>query len=315
MRKKVLLTLLLSMMMFSVAQAGVFDKLFGRKAKSDKFRVGYANMADTDVFVKARKDAFIAASKDDASMKIMFTDANLDMQKQLDQIDNFIMQQVDAIVVVPVDYEGIVPGVEKANEAGIPVIALGIESAAGESTFVGSTNVDAGRMQGEFMAEKLPKNAKVLYLEGTPGLYHSKERWLGFKEALLDKRSDVKLLSKLTGEYDREKGMKVTEDWIQKYPKFDAIIAANDQMALGAVQALRTANRLKGVLVSGVDGVPEALDAIEAGEMAQSIFQNAVGQGSETYNALKKVQAGEKSPEDILVPFESITKANVGQYK
>ena len=315
MRKKVLLTLLLSMMMFSVAHAGVFDKLFKRKAKSEKFRVGYANMADTDVFVKARKDAFIAASKNDPNIKTMFTDANLDMQKQLDQIDNFIMQQVDAIIVVPVDYEGIVPGVEKANEAGIPVIALGIESASGDFTFVGSTNIDAGRMQGEFMAEKLPKNAKVLYLEGTPGLYHSKERFQGFKEACLDKRPDITLLSKLTGEYDREKGMKVTEDWIQKYPKFDAIIAANDQMALGAVQALRTANRLKGVLVSGVDGVPDALNAIESGEMAQTIFQNAVGQGSQTYEAVKQIMAGDKSPENILVPFESITKENISEYK
>ncbi len=284
------------------------------KKEDAKFRVGYANMADTDVFVKARKDAFIAASKDDSDLEVIFTDANLDMQKQLDQIDNFIAQQVDAIIVVPVDYEGIVPGVEKANAAGIPVIALGIESASGDFTFVGSTNIDAGRMQGEYMAANLPQNAKVLYLEGTPGLYHSKERFEGFKEACLDKRPDITLLSKLTGEYDREKGMKVAEDWIQKYPKFDAIVAANDQMALGAVQALRTANRLEGVLVSGVDGVPEALKNIKDGNMAQTIFQNAVGQGSETYNAVKEIMGGNKSPENIIVPFESITAENVDQY-
>jgi len=284
------------------------------KKEEGKFRVGYANMADTDVFVKARKDAFIAASKDDPNLEVIFTDANLDMQKQLDQIDNFIAQQVDAIIVVPVDYEGIVPGVEKANAAGIPVIALGIESASGDFCFVGSTNIDAGRMQGDYMAANLPENAKVLYLEGTPGLYHSKERFEGFKEACLDKRPDITLLSKLTGEYDREKGMKVAEDWVQKFPQFDAIVAANDQMALGAVQALRTANRLEGVLVSGVDGIPEALTAIKEGLMAQTIFQNAVGQGSETYNAVKEIMGGNKSPESILVPFESITADNVDEY-
>jgi len=284
------------------------------KKEEGKFRVGYANMADTDVFVKARKDAFIAASKDDPNLEVIFTDANLDMQKQLDQIDNFIAQQVDAIIVVPVDYEGIVPGVEKANAAGIPVIALGIESASGDFCFVGSTNIDAGRMQGDYMAANLPENAKVLYLEGTPGLYHSKERFEGFKEACLDKRPDITLLSKLTGEYDREKGMKVAEDWVQKFPQFDAIVAANDQMALGAVQALRTANRLEGVLVSGVDGIPESLTAIKEGLMAQTIFQNAVGQGSETYNAVKEIMGGNKSPESILVPFESITADNVDEY-
>ena len=284
------------------------------KKEEGKFRVGYANMADTDVFVKARKDAFIAASKDDPNLDVIFTDANLDMQKQLDQIDNFIAQQVDAIIVVPVDYEGIVPGVEKANAAGIPVIALGIESASGDFCFVGSTNIDAGRMQGDFMAANLPENAKVLYLEGTPGLYHSKERFEGFKEACLDKRPDITLLSKLTGEYDREKGMKVAEDWIQKFPEFDAIVAANDQMALGAVQALRTANRLEGVMVSGVDGVPDALQNIKDGNMAQTIFQNAVGQGSQTYEAVKQIMGGNKAPENIIVPFESITSENVDQY-
>jgi len=145
-------------------------------AQAKKFNVGYTNLADTDVFTMARKNAFIAASKKDADVRITFSDAQGDISKQLDQIDNFIAQKVNAIVVVPVDYQGIVPGVEKANKAGIPVIALGIESAGGKYTFVGSKNIDAGRMQGEYMAKVLPKGAQIVYLQGEPGLYHSKER-------------------------------------------------------------------------------------------------------------------------------------------
>jgi len=279
---------------------------------ADKFVVGYANMADTDVFVMARKTAFIEAAKSDPDVEINFTDANNDISKQLDQIDNLIAQKVNAIVVVPVDFEGIVPGVEKANEAGIPVIALGIQSAGGKSTFVGSKNIDAGRMQGEFMKDKLPKDAKILYLQGTPGLYHSQERLKGFEEAL--QRPDVTILANLSGNYDRAEGMKVTEDWIQSFPEFDAIIAANDQMALGALQALQAADRLKGVMISGVDGTKDALNAIKAGEMSQSIFQNAAGQAEAAFEVVETIKKGEEPPAEKLVPFESITAENVDQY-
>jgi inositol transport system substrate-binding protein len=279
---------------------------------ADKFVVGYANMADTDVFVMARKNAFIEAAKADPDVEVNFTDANNDASKQLDQIDNLIAQKVNAIVVVPVDYEGIVPGVEKANEAGIPIIALGIQSAGGKYTFVGSKNIDAGVMQGEFMKANLPKDAKILYLQGTPGLYHSQERLKGFQDAL--QRPDVTTLATLTGNYDRAEGMKVTEDWIQSFPQFDAIIAANDQMALGALQALQAANRLKGVMISGVDGTPDAVNAIKADEMAQSVFQNAEGQAKAAFEVVQMIKKGEAAPAEKLVPFESITKENVDKY-
>ncbi|KAB1115032.1 sugar ABC transporter substrate-binding protein [Neorhizobium galegae] len=284
----------------------------GAASAADKFIVGYANMADTDVFVMARKNAFIEAAKSDPAVEVNFSDANNDASKQLDQIDNFIAQKVNAIVVVPVDYQGIVPGVEKANAAGIPVIALGIQSAGGKYTFVGSKNIDAGRLQGEFMKANLPKDAKILYLEGTPGLSHTQERKKGFGDAL--GRTDVKTLASLSANYDRAEGMKVTEDWIQSFPKFDGIIAANDQMALGALEALKGANRVKGVLISGVDGVPDALTAIKAGEMSQTIFQDAAGQAKAAFEVVEGIKKGEQPPAEKLVPFASITKENVNQF-
>lgn len=283
-------------------------------AMAAKFVVGYTNLADTDVFTMSRKTAFINAAKADPDIDIRFTDANGDISKQLDQMDNYIAQKVNAIIVVPVDYQGIVPGVEKANAAGIPVIALGIESAGGKYTFVGSKNIDAGKLQGEFMKAKLPKDAKILYLQGTPGLYHSKERLDGFTEACLSKRPDIKVLANLTGNYDRAEGMKVTEDWVQSFKQFDAIIAANDQMALGALQALKTANRLKGVLISGIDGTGDALKAIKEGEMAQSIFQNAKGQAEGAFAVVETLKAGKPAPKEMLIPFESIVKENVANY-
>jgi inositol transport system substrate-binding protein len=290
---------------FAVAAPGA---AFAQKA----FSVGYANLADTDVFTMSRKNAFIDAVKASPTLKVSFADANGDISKQLDQIDNFIAQKVNVIVVVPVDYQGIVPGVEKANKAGIPVIALGIESAGGKTTFVGSKNLDAGRMQGEFMAKQLPKDAQIVYLQGQPGLYHSKERLEGFTKALAG-RSDVKVLANLPANYDRAEGMKVTEDWVQRFPKFDALIAANDQMALGALQALKAAGR-KGVMISGIDGTKDALAAIKSGDMAQSIFQNAKGQAEGAYAVVKMAMDGKPLPKEMLIPFESIVKENVDKY-
>lgn len=282
---------------------------------ADKFVVGYTNIADSDVFPMSVKNSFLNAAKADSNLDIRFSDANLDVSKQLDQIDNFIAQKVNAIVIVPVDYQGIVPGVEKANQAGIPVISLNIQSAGGKYTFVGSKNYDAGHLQGEFMLKKLQKNAKVLYLQGTPGLYHSKERLQGFTDAFLAKRPDVKVLSNLSGNYSRAEGMKIAEDWVQKFPQFDAIVAANDQMALGALQALKTAGRQKGVMISGIDGTADAMNAIAAGEMSQTIFQNAKGQADAAFKVIEGIKKGQTPPREVIVSFESIDKENLPKYK
>jgi inositol transport system substrate-binding protein len=164
------------------------------------------------------------------------------------------------------------------------------------------------------MMKNLPPNAKILYLQGTPGMNAARDRLRGFTEECLNKRPDVTVLSNLPGDFLRDKGMKITEDWIQSFPQFDAIVAANDQMALGAIQALKVANRLNGVLISGVDGTPDACNAIKAGEMSQSVFQNAAGQAVKCYEALQTLMKKQTLPKEVLVPFESITKENVDQY-
>jgi inositol transport system substrate-binding protein len=297
-----------------IALAVVLTGCSGKKSADKKFTVGYANLADTDVFVMARKNAVLTAAEG-TNIDFQFGDANNDIQRQLDQIDVFISKKVDALVIVPVDSTGVVPGIRKANAAKIPVICLGIAASDGDFTFVGSQNIDAGKMQGELFAELLPQNAKVLYLAGTAGLDHSRDRRIGFNDALKDAgRTDVQILADMDGDYVRANGMRITEDWIQSFPQFDGICAANDQMALGALEALKSANRLQGVLLTGIDGVPEAVQAVKAGTMTQTVLQNAPGQGAACLEALKKIAAGETVGKEVFVPFESITKDNVDQY-
>ncbi len=280
----------------------------------DVFTVAYLNSGDSDVFDKLKKDTFNELVEDDTSIEVVNFEANMDPRKQLNQVDDAIMQEVDAIVIVPVDYSGITPGVKAANEANIPVICLGIESEGGDYTFVGCKNRDAGVMQAEYMAEALPENAKVLYLSGTPRLYHSVERHDGFYDTIAEKRPDVEILGEITGEYTRGKAQKVVEDWCQSYPEFDAIVCANDQMALGTVEALKAADRLEGVLVAGVDGTEDAMNKIKEGEMAISIRQPAGALAQNCYETLQKIQKGEDPGENVIVGFEPVTAENVDDY-
>jgi inositol transport system substrate-binding protein len=164
------------------------------------------------------------------------------------------------------------------------------------------------------MVEHLPPNANVVYLSGTPGYSHARDRRQGFLDTLAAGRSDVKVIAEQTGMYERAKGMQIMEDWIQAFPKIDAVVAANDQMALGALEALKGANRSSGVLIAGVDATKEACQAIKNGEIAISILQSAPGLAQGTYDTIKRLQRGEQVEKEIIIPHENVTKENVDGY-
>jgi inositol transport system substrate-binding protein len=284
--------------------------------KTDKkFKIGFANIADTDVYCKFGRDVFIEQAEARGNYEVIATDADLKNDVQLAQIETLIAQKVDAIVVIPVDYAGVVPGIQAANKAGIPIISLIIDAKDGDFTFVGSSNKEAGIMQGEFLAETLPENAQVLYMEGTPGLDHSKLRKEGFHEVMSEKRSDIKILASQPADYYRDKAMALMENWMQAYPEFDAVIAANDQMALGAIQALKGADRLEGVQVVGIDATEEACATIKTGEMKLSVFQDAENQAKACLETLVSIlEKGEEAPEEVIVPFKDVTQENVDEF-
>jgi inositol transport system substrate-binding protein len=308
--------ILLAVFAVGVLVAGCSKQSTGGSGGEKKYTVGYINMADSDVFATVRKQALLDLVKTEApNISIKTADANLDIQRQLDQADVFISQKVDCLILIPVDFEGVTPAVIKANQAGIPVICIGNRASGGDHIFIGSQNIDAGRMQGELFAKLLPQNANILYLAGTAGLDHARDRRDGFNAAIKDAgRTDITILSDMDGDYTREKGMKITEDWIQAYPNFNAIVSANDQMALGALEALKSAGRSSGILLTGVDGTADARNAVKEGTMTQTILQDADGLAAATLGAMKNFFNGEQVEKTIWVPFKSITKDNVDQH-
>ncbi len=277
----------------------------------DAVTIGFTNMADTDVFCKYTMDRFVEQAEA-KGWTVNTADAELDTLKQIQQVNNFITAEVDAIVIEAVDYEAIVPGIEAANDAGIPVICLICDAAGGDFVYIGSDNYQCGQAQAEFYAERLPENAKIVYMSGTPGLNHTTLRHDGFFENF--NRDDVEVLAELSGNFEREEGMQIMQDWIQAYPEIDGVVCANDQMALGAIQALKAAGRLDGVIVCGVDATEDGMQAIKDGELAGSMLYNGIVQAENAIDTIEKILAGQEVEDRIISPFELVTAENVDQY-
>ena len=281
-------------------------------ASSD--RVIYANYDDGDGFCAQIKDAFAAKAKADG-IEVEFLDAKSDGNMQIDQLNEAISRGAGAIILLAADGSSIVKTIEKANDAGIPIITVNRSVAGGKVLRAYSDDVEAGRMQGEYMASHLPPNAKIVYLQGDETQSSAVGRWEGFKAACLDKRPDIRLLSFVDAGWSKAEALKTMMLWMNMFPEINGVVAGNDEMALGAVAALKGANRLEGCLVSAVDATPAGLAAVEAGEMAQTVKQDAKAQGEAALTLAEGFLKGNPPSGDLAIPFTSITADNLAQAK
>ena len=285
----------------------------GGSGAGEAGKVIYANHNDDDAFAMHLKNTFAEKAKA-AGLEVEFLNGKGDSNLQIDQLNEAIANKAAAIVLLAMDGTSIVPTVEKAREAGIPVVIMNRD--VNDPKVIGSLSDDreAGRMQGEFMAKNLPPNAKIVYLMGESFLSVAVKRWEGFKEACLDKRPDIQLLASVDGSWSRAEGMKAMTLWLSFFPEIHGVVAANDEMALGAIQALKAANRLQGCLVTGVDATPDGLAAVEAGELSQTIKQDAEGQAAGAVTLVQGFLSGKAPTESLDIPFTSITQTNVAQF-
>ena len=303
--KKLVVLMLIVVTMLGVAACG------GSGSSSGK--VYYLNHKDGDGFTDSIRDSFAAKAKS-AGMQVEFMDAKGDGALQVDQLNAAIAAKPGAIALLAVDGVAIVPTVEKANEAGIPVFITNRTVAGGKVISSMSDDVESGRMQGEYMAKNLPQGAKIVYLEGEEAHSASAARWAGFKETCLDKRPDIQLLSSAVGNWNASDALRNMTLWLKLFPQIDGVVAANDDMAIGAIQALKDAGRLNGCLISGVNATDDALRLVQSGEMSQTVKQDAVGQADGLFTLIDACLKGKMPTENITVPFTSITKDNIAQF-
>ena len=237
---------------------------------------------------------------------------NLEEQNRL--MDDVIARQVDGIVLAPVDSAGVVPAIERAVAAGIPVAV----SATGASTdqivtYSGTDNYEGMKMVAEYVAEALDYQGKVVVLDGLLGATVGQDRRRGVDETL-EQYPDIEILGRQDAEMQRAKGMQVMENLLQAYPEIDAVIAANDEEALGAIEALDAAGRLQDTIVSGFDGNNDALKAVRDGRMLVTLVQGPEKMAVDAIKAILDDRAGKDVPKRIVTEMILATQDNIDQF-
>ena len=188
--------------------------------------------------------------------------------EQMSQVEDVIVKKPDAIVFTPVDYKALIPGVEKMNAAGIPVINVTDHMAGGTIvSFVGIDDYKVGRATGEALMKALGGKGNVVIIEGVKGSLSNQDRTRGLTD-VTKSYPNVKLLATQAGNFQRLNALQVMENLMQSFPQIDGVMAANDAMAIGAIEALDAANRK--AIVVGINGTKEAVDAVKAGKLLAS---------------------------------------------
>ncbi|MDA8252465.1 MAG: sugar ABC transporter substrate-binding protein [Rhodospirillales bacterium] len=295
------------------AVAAVLGMMAPALARADGETVALFTKNQTNPFFAAER---IGAEKAAAMLHVRlleYVPTKADsIAEQMSQIDDVVVKKPAAVVLVPVDYKAIGPGVARINAAGIPVVNVTDRSASGNFVaFVGANDHDIGKAIAEVMLKALGGKGNVILLEGVPGSLTSQDRTRGFRDALKE-YPDVKVVASQPANFQRLQGMQVMENLLQSHPDVNGVIAANDAMAIGAIDALNDAGRK--ALVVGINATKEAVDAIKAGRMLASGDYNGFLQGC--IGTMIAVRAVRHEPirSEITLPVVVVSKANAQAY-
>ncbi|MEC1156197.1 ribose ABC transporter substrate-binding protein RbsB [Cytobacillus horneckiae] len=276
----------------------------GAKDDTAAKKIGISISTLNNPYFVTLKDSAEAKAKE-LGMETTTVDAQNDPAKQVSDIEDLIQQGVDILLINPADSSAIAAAINSANNANIPVITVDRSAEGGEVVaHVASDNAAGGKMAGEYIIEQLGEEAKVVELEGIPGSSAARERGAGFNEAIAA-ASGYEVASKQAANFDRAQGLTVMENIIQSTKDFKAVFAHNDEMALGAVQALNAAG-LTDVIVVGFDATEDAVKAVEDGKMAATVAQKPDLMGEQAIEAAQKVLKDETVEEFIPVELELI---------
>ena len=261
--------------------------------------------------VKMREGAQKKA--DELGLTINFQDASDDSATQANQLANAAATGAGAVIVNPTDSDAMAPAVKQLVDEKIPVVAVDrAVNNAEVSSYIASDNVGGGKQAAKALSEAIHGEGEILVLQGKTGSSASRERGKGFDEGLKDS-PNIKVVAKQTAEFERVKGLDVTTNLLQAHPNVKAIFAENDEMALGAIEALGD-KAGKDVIVVGFDGVEDALKAIKEGTMYASIAQQPADMAAQAVVEASKLLKGEAATKEMQVDVVTVTKDNVDKF-
>ncbi|MBB5149366.1 MULTISPECIES: ribose ABC transporter substrate-binding protein RbsB [Ureibacillus] len=271
--------------------------------KEGAVKVGFSISTLNNPFFVTLSEGAKAVSEENG-VELVIVDAQDDASKQASDVEDLIQQGIDLLLINPVDSSAVGSAVESANAAGIPVITVDRSADSGEViSHIASDNVAGGKLAGEYLLELAGEGAKVAMLEGVPGSSAARDRGAGFLEAVEGK---VDLVSSQTANFNRSEGLSVMENMLQAHPDIEAVFAQNDEMALGAIEAISAAG--KDIIVIGFDATDDAVKKVEEGVMAATVAQKPEEIGKIAVETAIKYLNGESVEEFVPVDLELVTK-------
>jgi inositol transport system substrate-binding protein len=269
-----------------------------------------------DAFLQKVADGISAqAEAKGATVDIVAADNKVDTQ--LSQVENFISQKVDAIIVIAVDTTAAGPMTEAAKAANIPLVYVNRNPSQAGVPYVGSQSLVSGTLEMEQLAKLAGGKGNVVIMEGEVTNEAALDRTKGCNDVVA-KNPGMKVVKTGVANWDRAQGQALMENWLQSGVAFTVVCANNDEMALGAINALKAAGKklgAGGILVGGVDANADALVSMEAGELATTVFQDASGQGAGGVDAALALIAGETVEDYVDVPYQLVTLDNIADFK
>ena len=298
-------------MLFVLFLVGTF--FVGPVASAEGLVIGFSQVTlQSPFYVELREGAEAAAAAEND--ELIFLDANGDVSKQNNDIQDLITRGVDVLILNPVNPEAVIPSIEAAQEAGIPVITVDRPVTEGAIAHVGRDNVEMGRLVGEAVVTALNNEpSKIIEIQGDAGGIVMMNRRDGFHSAA--EAAGMTIVEGPYAEYIRANAVVAMQDLLEAHPDVTAIYAHNDDMALGALQVLRESGR-DDVLVAGVDGLSEALEVMEeSGQYIATALNDPRYLGDVTVQTARQVVAGEEVPEFVDAGTTLVTPDNVGEFE
>ena len=288
-------------------------------------KVGVSMAKFDDNFLTVLRNGMIASAKGRTGVDLQVQDAQNDVAKQLDQIKNFVASGVDAIIVNPVDTSATQAMTDAAGK--IPLVyvnrqPINVDTLPDTQAFVASNEADSGTLETKAICGLLKaagkKEANVFVMMGELSNQAAVQRTKDIHEVIggADCGVKVNIIDEQTANWSRDEAQNMMTNWISGGKAYDAVIANNDEMAIGAIQAMKAAKvDMKTMIVGGVDATQDALAAMASGDLDVTVFQNAAGQGAGSLDAALKLAKGEKVEKKVYIPFELVTPENLAKYQ
>ncbi len=288
--------------------------------------VGVSMALFDDNFLTVLRNGMQEYAGTQEGVELQVEDAQNDVAKQLDQINNFIASGVDAIIVNPVDTSATQAMSQAAEAAGIPLVyvnrqPINVDSLPDNQAFVASNEVESGTLETmevcRLLAEAGKTEAQIYVMQGELSNQAAVQRTQDIHDVIASGNCGVTLniIDQQTANWSRDQAQNLMTNWLSTAAPFDAVIANNDEMAIGAIQALKTAGvPMEDVIVAGIDATQDALSAMQAGDLDVTVFQDAAGQGSGSLDAALALAGGQPVEQKVYIPFQLVTPANLADY-